>query len=139
VVFRKFSWYMKKPKARKKALGRKSGRAVERGGEPVIFTGGPEDLDYGARNRQSMKKPYNFYRARTFSLRPLNLAFEKLSNPAPPKRNILKKSILTTMQRTLTVPTKETRITNCAATKARLSKAPKESTKNSLIQTVEEH
>ncbi len=22
----------------------------------------PEELDYGARNRQSMKEPYNFYR-----------------------------------------------------------------------------
>jgi hypothetical protein len=26
------------------------------------LNGGPEELDYGARNRQSMKEPYNFYR-----------------------------------------------------------------------------
>jgi hypothetical protein len=26
------------------------------------LNGGPEELDYGARNEQSMKEPYNFYR-----------------------------------------------------------------------------
>jgi hypothetical protein len=26
------------------------------------LNGGPEELDYGARNRQIMKEPYNFYR-----------------------------------------------------------------------------
>ncbi len=48
-------------------------RAV-RGGRAGNFyrgprlNGSPEELDYGARNRQSMKKPYNFYRGPLHSL-----------------------------------------------------------------------
>jgi hypothetical protein len=68
-----------------------SHRAVERGGRAGNFyrgprlNGGPEELDYGARNRQSMKEPYNFYRGPSilstalmsqigiFALKPYNL------------------------------------------------------------------